>query len=158
MNPSSPLDQLKDIHPPVDITWWPLAFGWWALIVISVIAIALGLTFFIRHRQRNAWRRLALLELKAITHNSKSWDNFELATEINILLKRCLAGNSSSTTHLSDTADKWGDTLNTTQNKVILPSDLLDILCHEIYQRNCPRINTEQLMLIEKWIRGLRHA
>ncbi|WP_156497551.1 DUF4381 domain-containing protein, partial [Oleiphilus sp. HI0043] len=45
MNPSSPLDQLKDIHPPVDITWWPLAFGWWALIVISVIAIALGLTF-----------------------------------------------------------------------------------------------------------------
>jgi len=30
---------LKDIHLPDAITWWPLAIGWWLLIVMVIAAI-----------------------------------------------------------------------------------------------------------------------
>jgi hypothetical protein len=33
-SPNIDLSQLKDIHLPDDISWWPLAIGWWLLITI----------------------------------------------------------------------------------------------------------------------------
>ncbi len=52
------LQQLKDIHLPVEPTWWPPAPGWWvlALIVIGLIIWAAG-------RLRAAYRRRRPLKL-----------------------------------------------------------------------------------------------
>lgn len=60
MNPD--LSQLRDIHLPAPISWWPPAPGWWLLAVLAV-AIVLGLVVMVRRRQRDNWRRSALLEL-----------------------------------------------------------------------------------------------
>ncbi|WP_144393396.1 DUF4381 domain-containing protein [Pleionea sediminis] len=34
-----PLAQLKDIHTPDPISWWPLAPGWWILAVLIIITL-----------------------------------------------------------------------------------------------------------------------
>ena len=61
MNPSfDPTDMpLRDIHLPDAISWWPLAFGWWALVLIVVIGIAVfAVRFYAARRQRVARREI----------------------------------------------------------------------------------------------------
>ena len=66
MNPEMMLSQLAPREPP-PIRWWPLAPGWWVLIVVAAIAItALAVWLTKRHRQRRYRRMLvALSELRA---------------------------------------------------------------------------------------------
>ena len=33
-------EQLRDIHLPEAVSWWPLAIGWWVLGFLAIIAIA----------------------------------------------------------------------------------------------------------------------
>ena len=33
--PTDPLAELRDIHLPPEIGWWPPAYGWWILITAS---------------------------------------------------------------------------------------------------------------------------
>jgi len=56
-------DQMHDIVMPDPVSWWPLAPGWWVVLLILAIGILwLGVTIY--HRwQQNAHRRAALLEL-----------------------------------------------------------------------------------------------
>jgi hypothetical protein len=65
-SPSTSLQNLNDIVMPEDVSWWPVAHGWY---VLAALLIAL-LVFFayraIRQRRRNRYRRLALLELSDI--------------------------------------------------------------------------------------------
>ncbi len=80
MNPASPLDQLKDIHLPEAVSIWPLAWPWWALIVIALALVA----FTVYRHKKNQWRRQALLQLKNIdTH-----DNLLGIQQCNRLLKQ----------------------------------------------------------------------
>ena len=67
MNPTSPLDQLKDIHLPDPVSMWPLAWPWWALLLAIVITAG----FSIYLRKKNIWRRQALSELKLISSENK---------------------------------------------------------------------------------------
>ena len=59
------LSQLRDIHLPEPISWWPPAPGWWLLAAL-IVAIVLGLYVMYRRHRRNGWRRSALAELASL--------------------------------------------------------------------------------------------
>lgn len=57
------LDRLHDIVLPAEVSWWPLAPGWYALLCI-VLIVAVFFSFRLWRRwQADAYRRAALLEL-----------------------------------------------------------------------------------------------
>ena len=56
------LNNLRDIHTPPSVPWWPPAPGWWLLLLLAVVAAVL---FWWWWRAR-AWRRQALRELQAL--------------------------------------------------------------------------------------------
>jgi len=58
----NPLDQLKDIHLPTDVSLWPLAWPWWLLIILMVLLPALAVYF----SRKNRWRKQALQQLNQI--------------------------------------------------------------------------------------------
>lgn len=61
--PNDPLAELKDIHLPAEIAWWPLAPGWWALLFILVASIAIAYAFYHFVIRKKAYRKAALREL-----------------------------------------------------------------------------------------------
>lgn len=56
MNPELPL---RDIHLPVQPSWWPPAPGWWLLTVVMLIVLWLFGRWALRYvRSRRRWRAL----------------------------------------------------------------------------------------------------
>ena len=71
MNQADPLAQLRDIHLPDPISWWPLAPGWWLLIIITVVGLAtVGRLLVNRHIERS-YRRQALAQLRQLNRSDR---------------------------------------------------------------------------------------
>ena len=66
MNPPDPLAALHPLRDPAAIGWWPLAPGWWLLIALAVIAIAIVCYYLLKRHRANAYRRVALQQLQDI--------------------------------------------------------------------------------------------
>lgn len=58
------LDVLRDIVVPPPVPWWPLAPGWWVLLMATVLIGALLGRRALRRRRSNAYRRAALSQLR----------------------------------------------------------------------------------------------
>jgi len=87
--PVSELAQLRDIHEPTPIGWWPLAPGWYGLALL-VLLILLTLAFFISRSYLNGRaKRQALRLLTNYEQQHQRQPNSQLASaRISELLKR----------------------------------------------------------------------
>lgn len=86
---TAPLQQLRDIHLPAAVGWWPPAVGWW-LLLIAALTSAIALLFWLRnHRRKNRYRRLALQHLHTLRdHWQHTRDDSALTHSVNRLLKQ----------------------------------------------------------------------
>lgn len=87
MNPN-PLDQLRDIHLPSEgISFWPLAPGWWLVLIALLLTAFLALFFWLRTRRR---RGIVSQSLKAVADLEKnaSLSAQEWLAEVSSLLRR----------------------------------------------------------------------
>ncbi len=86
---SDPLAGLRDIHLPLDPSWWPPAPGWWLLAVLVLllsVAVALG---WRRARRRGAPYRAARRELQGIRNRYRDdGDAAAAARRVSVLLRR----------------------------------------------------------------------
>ena len=60
------LDRLHDLAPPPEVSWWPMAPGWYVVSGILLLVVLLVLYRFWRHWKANAYRRAALRELNSL--------------------------------------------------------------------------------------------
>ncbi len=83
----NPLDQLKDIHLPNEVSWWPLAIGWWlaALLVLLALVSTIVLLVKVRKKRRRINQGLEPFEQLASDQSlsSQDWLN-----ELSKLLRR----------------------------------------------------------------------
>ncbi|MEA3404873.1 MAG: DUF4381 domain-containing protein [Pseudomonadota bacterium] len=124
---NDPLSQLKDIHIPDPVGWWPMAFSWWVLL-FSVSAILFALIWFLLDRhKRNAYRREASDKLKQIKadHNI---DNQQKILQINALLKQVAITvyGRQKISELNEQA--WLDFLKSSANFITQPQELTTLL------------------------------
>lgn len=66
MNQTDPLANLRDIHLPEAISWWPLAPGWWVVIILLCAVTGYLCARLFKRHQRRLYRRQALLRLQQI--------------------------------------------------------------------------------------------
>ncbi len=108
MNPAEqqPLP-LKDIHLPEPVSWWPLAPGWWGLVIL--IPVLAGLFFLGRTLyRRGELRREARKALQKIeTQYKADQDDRQLVTDLSTLLRRIALSYSPRTDVASLTDDAW---------------------------------------------------
>lgn len=79
---NDPLANLKPLHNPETIAWWPPAPGWWLLAVMALLAAAV----YGWWRYQRRLQRLALLELDQL--KTQDLTASQVANQINQLLKR----------------------------------------------------------------------
>lgn len=96
MNPSDPLAQLRDIHLPEAISWWPLAPGWWVVSALLIAGLAYVSHFLWQRHHAFTYRRQALAQVKQLPNDSQH----QRITALFALLKR-VAVSAYPELHLS---------------------------------------------------------
>ena len=82
--PNPALAQLKDIQTPEAIGAWPIAIGYWLILLLAVLLIA-TLVYLYRNKQKQSRiKQAALTELAKLALS----DNTEFAVQVNAILKR----------------------------------------------------------------------
>ncbi|HEY9051039.1 MAG TPA: DUF4381 domain-containing protein [Gammaproteobacteria bacterium] len=146
---------LRDIHLPDGISWWPLASGWWLLIALLLLLIILIPRFY-RWHKRKPPKKTALLELKKITHNFKQHqDKARLAREVSILMRRICMSYASRNEIAGLIGNEWLEQINLLTNKNYFSEELGNILITAPYQGNCEFDVDQLLQACKRWINHL---
>ena len=98
----NPLDQLKGIHTPTDVSAWPLAWGWWGIIIAVILLIVSSILLWKRYRQFALAKRQALVLVEQIDPEAPD----AIAT-LNQILKRVSRHYDSASNVASMYGDQW---------------------------------------------------
>lgn len=84
--------QLRDIHLPDPVSWWPPAPGWWALVSIFILFF-LAVRAFLKMKKARRVRVAALNELELLSAGfTQAQDAHRLVKALSVLLRRiCLS-------------------------------------------------------------------
>ena len=144
---SDPLDELRPLHEPDAISWWPPALGWWVLIFFLLAAVLL-----LRWRwKRIALQRAALRELKTLIANMNPPS--QQAAAINRLLKRYALVCWPATEVAALTGESWLKFLDSHGgNGAFLQGPGRVLLTSPYYGED--QCNEELFMLAHRWIKA----
>ncbi len=128
-----PLAQLNDIQTPSGVDWWPLAWGWWAVIVLALLIIVLTARAWYRHRQFTKAKREALSTLATF-----SAEPAQAAVKTNQLLKRVAKHYFGAEAVSALYGDKWLQFLQSTvSNKYAASMSAgLEVMIGKVYQQS----------------------
>ena len=156
------LAQLRDIHLPGEVPFWPPAPGWWILLAVFLLGLVSLCIFEIRRRRSLKYRALRELEpLKGKKAGSRS--ALEVAIELCILIRRVMLNQADGGQYASMHGEAWGEHLAAGPNG--MPLDLARFIANAPYALNDPVDTTPDLSApetkalvnaAEQWIR--RHA
>ncbi|MHC2068215.1 DUF4381 domain-containing protein [Bremerella sp. T1] len=126
------LDNLHDIVMPPDVAWFPLAPGWYVLIVIVLVAIGWAMFRVYQKWQANAYRRAALQELQHA-------DSIFAISEI---LRRTALVFTPRETMVDLIGNDWADWL-TQRTSQPMPTVVRQAFAEAMYQPNSAGTNIE---------------
>ena len=156
MNPEQQkqlLEQMRGIHLPEAISWWPLALGWWIVMALCLSIIILGLYKWRKHVRQNIYRKLAENELQAHYEqwqNNKS--NSSYIESANEVLRRSVQHISGESLLSSHSGRQWADTLDRF-NTTPLSENTRFALSEACYQAE-PQVDIDELHLqLSTWLK-----
>ena len=105
MNTGLDLSQLRDIHLPAAVGWWPPAFGWWILVAAALIVTAVWVYRY--HAARR--HRAAAAALRAVIDSLRNGgEPVRCAQRLSITLRRFAMTLSDSPERVAGlTGEPW---------------------------------------------------
>ena len=151
-----PLQELRDVHLPDPISWWPPAFGWWMIFVAVVVLV--GLALWARaYYQRTRPRRVALIQLKHVKqHYEIHADDQWAITEVSHLLRRYALAVFSRSQVAGLSGQAWLRFLDSTGGTNQFSEGPGLSLRSGPYQSQVGTSVTDLLPLVERWIRQVQ--
>lgn len=155
--------ELRDIHLPDPVSWWPLAPGWWILFTALVIFVFAALIARKIYQGRQLKREIAG-ELEQIKQQfEKSQDKSQLAKSLSILLRRVSITYNPSANVAGLTGNSWLSWLDDTHDtasrqssaNIKFQSDTGKVLLSAPYLPEDARLNFdswELITLCESWL------
>ncbi len=158
MNPD--LDQLRDIHLPAPVSWWPPAPGWWLLLAIILLG-TFASWFVYRLHKRNAWRRSALEMLKQLREQfqSGSAESQRIVADLSVLMRRVAISRFPREESARLSGEAWLKFLDHSHRKgEVFQSQAGQLLVVAPYAQHVSISSAdmyELFVLCENWIVGL---
>lgn len=149
------LDQLKDIHlPPQISSWWPLAYGWWIVIVILGL-IALVCILLLRIRIKNhQYMDDVVNDFKANIGEVYVSKPKEVVQSISVYLKRVAMHKFTKDDIKLLYGKEWVDYLNSKVNVDIFDGEVAELLQNTYKPQKLTDEKLEKIVSAsEKWIR-----
>ena len=154
------LSQLKDIHLPDPVSWWPPAPGWWGLFLLLILSIVF-ITWLHRRYHANRWRKHALLECEQIKKllidgSTQPPIQQQAAQHISALLRRAAITRFPRSEVASLSGQEWINFLNqAVDHKIELASETAQTLNHAPYNQHSENNISQLLDFVERWIKAL---
>lgn len=148
------LDQLIDVYEPPAVSWWPLAPGWWFLILLTVIALVVAITLALKKYRQNEWRREALKALKSIQLSLQTNHSLKTQSDLLKLIKQSLYSKTrdqSVTTLVSHNLIARLQKEGANEKLMTLATQMQDCL----YQGKELIIDNETFEIMRTWIKSL---
>lgn len=155
-NVPDPLQDLRDVHLPDPISWWPPAVGWWMILVGLVIVVGLVL-LATSHRRRTRLRRVALGQLEQVKqHYAVHADDQWAITEVSHLLRRYALAVFSRSEVAGLSGQSWLNFLDRSGGTNQFSDGPGQSLRFGPYQSHGPTSASSLLPLAEQWIRKVQ--
>jgi len=161
MNAANPLDNLRDIHLPGAIGYWPLAPGWWILIILS-LALLFWLGWQLRRRYlKNNLLRVSLAHYTKLEHDYlQHQDPQQLIKQYSSLLRRVAMARFSRAKVASLTGASWLKFLDEKANSSLFANEIGQLLVDGPYQQSSPEPNNmdELSIAIKTWLKAVARS
>lgn len=156
MNSPVPQLQLRDIHLPGAIDWWPLAPGWWIVGALLLTTVFLAIMLIRYMKSRNRIRKISLKEIDLI---QKSFvlhkDRTRLVCELSVLLRQTCISRYSRMEVASLTGAGWMSFLDHNMDGHPFSDGVGKVLMVGPYQKNVEANVYQLLDLCRNWIAAL---
>lgn len=163
MTPEELLSQLKDIHEPAAIGIWPLAPGWWILIVGTICLAILITLFWRKHIKQNGWKKEAVKTITAIKKQIPEQSHQQSLLLINKLIKRIAIHKSNDISIKALTGSSWHEYMSAFLNGPDTPNmfntQQLELLSEGLYKqgidvdKSMSSEITDLLKALNNWIK-----
>jgi len=155
MNPADPLAQLRDIHLPEPVSWWPPAPGWWIVLLLSLAAVVLVISYLRKYWLQRRYRRVALRELGNFSFNDNN-NNQALLEEMTVLLRRVAIQTYGREKVAPLTGESWLAFLDSTGKTDQFTLGAAKVLAAGLYQSSVEADMEQVLLIVRNWIKGHR--
>ncbi len=144
---------LADIIQPDPVGLWPLAPGWWLLMVISIALLTALVILLRKYLQARKLRTQALSLLDGARQNYQAGgDASDYCRDINQVLKRYWRHYNSDPAIMTADGDRWVTLLNHQCSSIVFHERLADALAHGPY-RKIARLNPDVIdQAARQWI------
>lgn len=163
MTPDELLSQLKEIHEPAAIGTWPLAPGWWIIIVGTTCLTIVTALLWRRHIRKNGWKKEAVKSIALLRKRAKEQGHHQTLLLINQLIKRIAIHKSGDPSVKTLTGESWHSFISSFLNGADTPNmfneEQLSLLSEGLYQQHVDSdkaINnkiSELLKTLNDWIK-----
>ena len=156
MNPSEL--PLRDIHLPDPIGWWPLAPGWWVLLAVLLVAIALATWRYLRQDRRLL--RLATRELNGLQRRyAQTIDAREFLLRVSQLLRRFAMAKVGRERSAGLQGSAWQEFLNAPLPDAPFSQLPGQLLIDAVYRPDLPPLDKQQVSRLSadcrRWLNAL---
>ncbi|OGV48973.1 MAG: hypothetical protein A3F46_03470 [Legionellales bacterium RIFCSPHIGHO2_12_FULL_42_9] len=150
---SDPLAQLRDIHLPALIGWWPIAVGWIGLFFIIIVFSLLILFYSRRYYQRGRARSLGLRLLMQYEKDYQQGASSQIiSTQISEILRRVALVYFPREEIAGLQGELWLNFLNKT-GKGVNFNEVRECLLVLPYQPDRPAKLDRLFLCAKKWIK-----
>lgn len=153
----NPLDELKDIHLPASVDWWPLAPGWWGLATLTLMVLALVVLKRSRSRKHRQLTQAAIVSLNQLAQD-KSLDNTEWLKALSSLLRQIVINFHGREAGAGLVGEDWLAYLDQQGGGQGFSQGVGQVIASQPYQQASDYDREALLRLVHQWIKRQRRG
>ena len=158
---TTPTLELRDIHLPEPVSWWPLAPGWWFVIALIVLLI-IGALLFRQHQKKQALKKTVRAEFENIcAQHQRDNNTLQLVQSLSVLLRRACISFYPRSEVAGLTGKDWlsflDSSMKNSNNTLSFNSEHGQLIATAPYlsENSKLEIDSEKLIqLCENWLRA----